>query len=88
MPVKVYGASDDLVEIEGDDDAKSYLAFSDGTVLRVTYDGMWHIARVQEGTAAYEHRQATNEDDDYSDIVTLDGAISWCVFGDRYEVAA
>ncbi len=43
--VTVYGASDDLVEIEGDirdelyasDNNPAHLAFSDGTVLSVEY---------------------------------------------------
>jgi hypothetical protein len=104
----VYGASDDLVEVEGDvreefnpkhDDKPSYLAVSDGTVLRITYDGQWHISRVAEGAAEYAHDAATAEDGDpredgspcYSDRVTLTGAgdlpLAWVVFGDRFEAA-
>lgn len=101
VSVKVYGTSDDLVEVEGDiteefnplhDDKPSFLAFSDGTVLRITYDGMWHIARIAEGSAEYAKRNATDIDQDYSDIVTLTGLadlpLSWCVFGDRFEAHA
>jgi hypothetical protein len=99
MSVKVYGASDDLIEVEGDideefnpknDEDPSYLAFADGTVLRVTYDGMWHIQRIAVGSATYLKHEATNEDDDYSDIVTLtgDGPLKWVVFGPRFEASA
>jgi hypothetical protein len=105
----VYGASDDLVEIEGDireefnhgDGEPSYLAVSDGTVLRITYDGQWHISRITEGAAEYAHDPATAEDGDprddeyktpcYSDRVTLTGMgdlpLAWVVFGDRFEAA-
>jgi hypothetical protein len=53
MPITVYGASDDLIEVEGDiseefnytginsrpeDDEGDLLAFSDGTVLRIKFD--------------------------------------------------
>lgn len=49
----VYGASDDLIEIEGHlreefgayDSDPQYLAFANGVVLKVTYDneGIWRI---------------------------------------------
>lgn len=106
MSLIVYGASDDLVEVDGDvreefnpGDGPSYLAISDGTVLRVTYDGRWRIDRIAEGAAHYQHEAASSDeghrDDEYgtprySDRVTLtlqspDAAISWVVFGDRCE---
>lgn len=97
MELSVYGASDDLIEIEGaireefpayGDDA-AFLAFSDGTVLRVAYgqgnQAMWHITRVATGTAAYSHHGATDEDKDYSDRVTLSGEIEWVVCGRYFE---
>lgn len=109
MSLTVYGASDDLVEVEGDvreefnpGDGPSYLAVSDGTVLRITYDGQWHISCVAVGTAEYTHDVATAEDGDpredgspcYSDRVTLTfpptalgATVEWVVFGDRFEAA-
>lgn len=84
--VTVYGASDDLIEVEGaiteefnppygsDDDAINYLGFSDGTVLAVVYDadGCWRITpRVIGPHTKYEVVQATNADKDYSDRATL-----------------
>ena len=84
--VMIYGASDDLVEVEGDireefnppygdDEGPSYLAFSDGTVLSIAYSEggtrLWRINRVAEGTAKYEKQEATGPDADYSDHVTL-----------------
>lgn len=62
--VKVCGASDDLIEVEGalneefgassgEDTSVSFVGFSDGTVLRVAYgengEGFWRITRVVEG---------------------------------------
>lgn len=61
--ITVYGASDDLVEVEGDireefnvsSDSAELLAFSDGTVLRVGYDelhdGYWRITPMFRGSA-------------------------------------
>lgn len=104
MSVVIYGASDDLVEVEGDireefnpGDGPSYLAVSDGTVLRISYDGQWHISRVASGSAGYEHHPAYAKEGNradgsaaYSDRVTLVGTgyvpLAWVVFGDRFEV--
>ena len=79
--VKIYGSSDDLIEIEGDiveefnhmDGEETFLAFSDGTVLSVEYTnaGIWRINRVKEGVASYKKVEATSPDDEYSDCVTL-----------------
>lgn len=94
--ITVYGASDDLIEVEGDireefyaiDDASHVLSFSDGTVLSVEYDrqGNWRIRRLAEGRATYTLTEATGSDHDYSDVATLDGEpITWVTFGKRFE---
>lgn len=56
--IYVYGASDDLIEIDGDvseefnvnfgDD--KYLIFSDGTCVRFEYDGDWTLSLVRGGS--------------------------------------
>jgi len=94
--ITVYGASDDLVEIEGDvreefsyrggqEDDSTYLAFSDGTVLSIRYDndGIWRIAPVCRGVAELKIEQAPADDEDnYSDQATLDGVkITWVLYG-------
>lgn len=92
--VEISGSSDDLIEVEGDileefsacDEAK-YLAFSDGTVLKIEYTngGLWRIVRFREGTSKYEkYFEATDPDDDYSDRVRLEGDIAWVVCGDGF----
>lgn len=83
--VTIYGASDDLVEIEGDLDEEFggddvVLAFGDGTVLRVSFapSGVWGIERQAAGSAVYEKVEAPpGDEDNYSDRVTLIGRLRW-----------
>lgn len=96
--VKVYGASDDLIELEGDideelsyyaDDEPAYLGFSDGTVLRIIYDktGLWKILVVNKGDATIvKEFEATDSDsDNYSDIVVLkDTNLDWVMFASKF----
>ena len=65
MGTKIYGSSDDLIEIEGDIDEEignygtddretgNLLAFSDGTILDVKYGkptgGIWAITLLRKG---------------------------------------
>jgi hypothetical protein len=60
--IKVYGASDDLIEIDGDireefNTHDGILLFSDGTMLEVRFNGMglWKISVLQAGEA-HVHR--------------------------------
>lgn len=97
--ITIYGASDDLIEIEGDireeftpkeDGEPEYLAFSDGTVLSILYttDGFWRIQRLAVGTATYNKTEAIDADtDDYSDEVVLSGDIKWVVCGPAFHRA-
>lgn len=96
--IQISGYSDDLIEIEGDiqdeltattdsDDQGDLLAFSDGTVLRVIYNdnGIWRITPVCKGTATLTKDENPEDDDDrYSDIVTLEGDITWLVHNNRF----
>ena len=94
--VKIYGCSDDLIEVEGDirEEFSKFetslerpvlLGFSDGTVLKVYYgeDGIWHINKEISGTCTVTHEPARDPNGrDYSDEVTLEGQdIDWVVFG-------
>lgn len=81
IPIECEG---DLVEEWGAYNAgKTKIEFGDGTVLSIEYDseGCWRIARLQEGSASYVHTPATDPDDDYSDRVTLTGALGWVRVG-------
>lgn len=88
--IKIYGHSDHLIEVEGAikkeflcSKGKSNLAFSDGTVLNITYekDGCWRISRAAIGTAKYEKTDTGDANEDYTDRVTLTGEIKWVVCG-------
>lgn len=97
MTITVHGASDDLIEVEGDireefsggPSNTDLLAFSDGTVLQITYgkSGVWRINLAAAGTATVNIVQAPlNDDDNYSDRATLDGDIRWVVRGQEMAV--
>lgn len=80
MATKVYGRSDDLIEVEGDltgevghyesseDGQGCLLMFNDGTLLQVKYGkpqgGIWAITVVQEGALFDRLEICTNEDAD------------------------
>lgn len=94
--IVVYGASDDLIEIDGeirgefghysDDGEPAFLAFSDGTILSVLYDavGFWRINRAVAGSATYSKTEGTDGDEDYSDVARLtDHSIKAVVFGSK-----
>lgn len=98
MSITVYGASDDLVEIEGDiteefsfysDGEERLLAFSDGTLLSIYYDdnGIWRINRLVTGQSLYSKVDG-DVVSDTNDVVTLSGCtINWVVFGDKKAIA-
>jgi hypothetical protein len=91
MSITVYGASDDVIEIDGDiaeefyytDNSKrgDFLAFSDGTILRIVFgnDG-WRITPVFEGTSKLTIVQHADGEDG-TDRAALDGDVAWVVHG-------
>ncbi len=90
--ITISGHSDDIISIAGDfseefshyDEETGYVFVSDGTVLSVTYGddgGFWRINRIHKGKAKYKKEEATNEEEGYSDIVTITGDIKWVGFG-------
>ena len=85
--IKVYGASDDLIEVEGEITEEfgsdhGFLIFSDGTMLEVNYthQGIWRITILRAGRNSeirYEHVATDGETSDYSDIVVVDSGYSF-----------
>lgn len=87
--IKVYGQSDDLVEIEGSNyredeigcyDSEVRICFTDETIIRVGYSkpetAIWYIIVENQGTA--EQQLIVCEDEDaeiYSDIFEIDAEI-------------
>lgn len=96
MSITIYGASDDLIEIDGSireefpyngHDGGALIAISDGTLLRIqyTHDGVWRITPLVYGSAPYTKVEADGADsDNYSDRVTLTGEIKWLVVGEEW----
>jgi len=86
---KVTGASDDLIEIEGELEEefnayncdKGTIAFSDGTLLNVIYDndGLWRFAPKFKGSL-YDKIEQGSISDDTNDIVYFKTGLLWCVF--------
>jgi hypothetical protein len=78
MKTKVYGASDDLIEFQGDvygevgcygtdeDEHGVLVIFNDGTLLEVKYGkadmGIWGITVIKEGDL-FEHLQICSDED-------------------------
>lgn len=90
MATKIYGASDDLVEFEGDlcGEVNAYalddgvlVVLSDATIMRWDYtEGLWRATLIQKGGLFGEHVScvaSTDEDGDYSDTVTMADGIKW-----------
>jgi hypothetical protein len=101
MGIKIYGASDDLIEIEGDiqeefnvylrDEHDSrILAVSDGTLLRINYDadGIWRLTRLISGSAEFVKVEGA-VDIDTPDVVTLSRVpIRWVVLGKYHALSS
>ena len=90
MAVKVFGASDDLIEIEGDIEEEvpvsfgPFLAFSNGTLATITYakQGVWRINVEANGDGLVEVEKAPlGDDDNYSDILKISEDVHWLVVG-------
>jgi len=95
--LKVTGASDDLIEIEGDireefnhygadeDDKGVYLGFSDGTVLKAVYDsdGIWRFNLACKGSL-YQGKEDGCVVDDTNDVITFVDGIRWVVCGPNF----
>jgi hypothetical protein len=102
--VKVFGDSDDLIEIEGDlreefNDYKTgeepgYLAFSNGTVIRIQYgattEAIWRITVIHrpEGTNHTLTPCPLGQDDVISDVLEIAAPerIVCCVYGKELAV--
>lgn len=93
--IRIFGVSDDLIEIEGDIreefgppyGVSTYLAFSDGTLLSVVYDdnGFWRIHQIDQGGSHFEKTEGKDLEDDYSDVVILSGpTIRWAIMGTSF----
>lgn len=95
MSITITGASDDLIEVDGDiyeefnalgNAATGYfLGFSNGVVLKVRYDedGIWRIVPIK-GEA---HIAFGTVDTDTNDVATLLTPADWVVCGTEWATA-
>jgi hypothetical protein len=101
MSVTITGASDDLIEIEGDiseefnvydtHNVDRLLAFSDGTVLRVrcTDEAVWRITpehRTSTSGALTITQAVPGDETNYTDRAVIDGPVTWVVLGSEIAV--
>lgn len=76
MKTKIYGASDDLIEIEGqiNEEASHYnaknlkISCSDGTVATINYGGNWNIIILRQGSLFDKLVLGNPNEDPHSDI--------------------
>lgn len=101
MSTKIYGASDDLIEFEGDfrgevghyssDDEGCLLVISDGTLLEATYnrDGIWKLSLVKKGSLFEKIDQCDDADaDPHSDVAHFGGGVKWAYAASKWEKVA
>lgn len=90
--VRISGASDDLIEVDGDireefnppyDADSSIVACSNGVLLRIAYtddsdDGIWRIAPLAGADKVQIWQCPADDERNYSDIATIhDPALAW-----------
>lgn len=79
--LKIYGTSDDLIEIEGqmEDEINIYdcglkIEFTDGTIVQFDYssDGIWECVAINKGDKFdYIEEHDPMDEDNYSDILYM-----------------
>lgn len=94
--IMITGASDDLIEIEGEiveefncfDCRRGTLACSDGTLLTVDYDkdGLWRFEIRFKGSL-FEAKEEGCVDEDTNDKVFFKPGMKWVVFHEEALVA-
>ena len=97
MTTKIFGASDDLIEFQGDvhgevGASKGLIVCSDGTVLSVTYGkgelAVWQIIYLRAGDLLGEIDQCFDEDaDPYSDVVNFKDGLKWAYVATEWQKA-
>ena len=101
MGTRVYGASDDLIEFEGDvrgevgkyadeDKPGVLLVCSDGTLLEVNYGkggaGIWEVKLLQKGALFDRIDPCLDEEaDPYSDVAHFRDGLKWAYAATEWE---
>lgn len=86
--IRIYGSSDDLIEVEGDiveefnpsgdvSYGGVYVGTSTGALLKIRYDGDWYVKKI------FGSGQVVPHDNGYSDVYEeFSGHVAWVVCGD------
>lgn len=97
--ITIYGASDDLVVVNGDiseefgydgntevlaGDRGDLLGFSDGTLLRILRDSEGVWRITRLRTGAAAFALVQGDEDNGTDRATLDGDVAWVVHGSSF----
>jgi hypothetical protein len=98
---KVYGASDDLIEFEGDfrgeaahrsddEDAGTLIVMSDGTIMEIKYgkgnEGIWALTLLRKGPLFDRIDPCVEETEaGYSDIAHFKDGIKWAYTAKKWE---
>lgn len=101
MATRVYGCSDDLIEVDGDvrgevgyydssEESSCMLVMSDGTLLRVWYGkpsgGIWNVQLVHAGALFDRIEQCTDDDaTPYSDVAYFRDGMKWAYAAKEWE---
>lgn len=96
--MKVYGVSDDLVELEGDFSGEVgcygtdgvLVVVSDGTILEVKYGkggaAIWEVKLLAQGSLFQKIEPCMDEDaDPYSDIAFFADGVKWAYASTEWE---
>lgn len=89
---KVTGASDDLIEIDGEireefnayDCSNGRIAFSDGTLMSVNYDngGIWRFNLLFKGSL-YLGKEDGSVEEDTNDVIYFKEGLKWVIYTDN-----
>lgn len=88
--IKIYGSSDDLIEVEGNvneefghySDEPAMLGCSDGTLIRVRHDeeGIWRLTIIRSGKDTTYDLRLGQDDRQHTDVLTLHADVNWVVY--------
>lgn len=98
MTTSLYGASDDLIEFDGDFVAEvaayndSLVFMSDGTVMGIKYGkgdlGIWALTLIKRGVLFEEIKHCTDESAAiYSDVAYFSEGITWAYVALKWKYA-
>jgi len=95
MSVTISGHSDDLIEIEGDvrEEFEALgldhyiVSTSNGVLLRVRCAEVWRIEVIAGADKVHIVPCPEDDDDNYSDVATVEGDVTWVQCGNEYATA-